>query len=61
MKDTHDLVDELIVKELLWHYENFLEPQRIPFISFDPGEEDQYVKKMRKSLKRVIKFYGGEL
>lgn len=56
-----DPVEKFIVEELKWHYENFGEGQSIPFVSHDPEEEKKYIRKMRKALKTVIKFYGGKV
>lgn len=53
-----DVLDELIVEELLWHYDNFGTPTSIPHVSHDADEEAKYVKQMRKALKRVIDFYS---
>ena len=61
MKDLHEWFDERIVEELKWHYDNYGTKQDVPFWSYDKEEEARYVKKMRKSLKRVIKFFGGEV
>lgn len=57
IKDKYDIVTD----DLLWHYDNFGKEQQIPFVSYDPDEELRYVKKMRKALKRVLKFYGKEV
>lgn len=57
-EDIHDVIDELIVTNLKWHYDNLGKEQRIPFVSHDHIVEDDYVKKMRKALKRVIGFYS---
>lgn len=53
-----DVIDELIVTNLKWHYDHFGEEQRIPFVSHNTEEEAKYVKQMRKALKRVINFYS---
>lgn len=57
IKDKQDIV----IDDLLWHYDNFGAEQQIPFVSYDADEELRYVKKMRKALKRVLKFYGKEI
>ena len=57
IKDKHDF----IIDDLLWHYDNFGTEQKIPFVSHNADEELRYVKKMRKALKRVLKFYGKEI
>lgn len=54
-----ETLDRIIVQDLKWHYENFEQDPGMPFVSIDSGEEAAYVRKMRKALKRVIKFYGG--
>jgi hypothetical protein len=56
-----DALDQLIVESLQYHYHNFGVKQDIPFVSHDAVEESEYIKKMRKALKRVIKFYGGNV
>lgn len=56
-----EALDRIIVQDLKWHYENFEQDQGTPFVSIDSGEEAAYVRKMRKALKRVIKFYGGNV
>lgn len=55
-----DALGELIVEDLLWHYDNFGMPMSVPHVSHDPDEEAKYVKQMRKALKRIINFYSVE-
>lgn len=61
MKTCEELLDEILLQELLWHYNNFCQKQTIPFVSHDPEEEAKHVQKMRKSFKRVIKYFGGNV
>lgn len=58
MTDPNDIIEKLVVADLKWHYENFCTQQRVPHVSYDKTEEDKYVRKMRKALKRVLEFYG---
>lgn len=59
-----DCCEEMIVKDLSWHYYNFkksLENEEIGCWSFEWEEEEKKLKKMTKALKRVLAYYGEEV
>jgi hypothetical protein len=57
----HDLVDEVVVGELRDLYNDLSEPAGVPRFSFDPDEEAQQTKKLRKAVRLVAEHYGAKL
>jgi hypothetical protein len=56
--------EELIVKELSWHYHYLKERlgnKQVGFWSFEWEEEEKELKKLSKALKRVLAYYGEEV
>jgi hypothetical protein len=59
-----DCCEELVVKELSWHYYNYkerLENKQVGCWSFEWEEEEKELKKLSKALKRVLAYYGEEV
>jgi hypothetical protein len=59
-----DCGEELIVNELRWHYHNHkerLENKQVGCWSFEWEEEKRELKKLTKSLKRVLAYYGEKV
>jgi hypothetical protein len=64
MKGTKDMnrtnLEKKIIKELAWHLSVQTYDQDPPMYSFEPEEERKKVKKLRKALKTVLRYYGHE-
>jgi hypothetical protein len=59
-----DCGEKLIVEDLSWHYHNFnekLKNKQVGFWSYEWEEEEKKLKKMTKSLKRVLAYYGEDV
>jgi hypothetical protein len=59
--EKEQITEQIIVADLLWHYNFFCEEHCVPFVSRDPIVEAKYVRKMKKSLKTVLEYYGVEV
>lgn len=57
----YEQIDAIVVSQLKEHLGYFLKPGGLPHYSFDEKEEAKQVKKMIKSFKRILKYYGEPL
>ena len=57
-----DAIEKVVIESLKQDYKNFQDNSLgIPFVSHDETEESKYVKKMLKSYKAVLKYYGVDV
>ena len=56
-----ELAEKIIVEELKWHYNSITPNAKPPMYSYDEEEDKRRVKKLRKALKLVLKYYGEKV
>lgn len=54
-----EAVDSIIRQELSWHLKHIKANDRPPMFSYDPEEDRKKVKRLRRAIKDVLKYYGG--